>query len=85
MINQLQEKRIVEHAGFNSERRVTCETLNKLCIEGFGTITNQAFIQILVNNNRLPYSALKNRRLALSEEFATKLYSENKDLFPNNF
>jgi len=80
-----QQLEITSHAGFSTERRVTANTVAKLVIDGFGTITNQAFINKLVENGRLPVTALKTKHIMLTSEYATQLLSKNADLFPNQF
>lgn len=74
----------VEHAGHEGAKRVTSANENKLEIDGYGTILTSQFINTLVENGRLPNTALKNRSTQLSEEYATKLLNENSDLFPKD-
>lgn len=84
-ISTSQKTQVIEHAGFQSERRVTAQIVNYLVIDGYGTVTNQCFIEQLVKNNRLPFSALKTKRIMLTSEYATRLLNENSDLFPKEF
>ena len=84
-IKQIQEKQTTTHGGHESYARVTAQIVNKLEIEKYGTTTNQNFIQTLVSNNRLPYTALKNKLMAITNEYAQKLFNDNEDLFPAQF
>ncbi len=72
----------VSHAGYEGPRRVTGSVKNEIVIEGYGTLPTSSFISKLVEKGRLPASALKDRNVQLSEEYATKLLNDNADLFP---
>lgn len=79
-----QKKVAIEHAGYEGPRRVTSANDNSIVIDGYGTTSTTAFLSRLIENGRLDKNKFKNKNIALSEEYATKLLRDNEDLFPQN-
>lgn len=71
--------------GWGANVKNCTDMVNKIAITNYGTVTAQSFINILVENGRLPYEYRRKRTQVFADSFLTDLLNNNEDLFPIQF